>query len=243
VSAAPLVLGIPTLRRYDLLRTAVTSALAGSVIPQHVIIVDNGGSLPSSVRKTIMNATDHAGVLLDIATPGRNLGVAASWNMIADYARQVEAEHVIITNDDVTCYQRTIARLVDAARDHPDDLFFFPASGGYKNAWSFYLERLASWDLLGPYDEAFYPAYYEDNDRSYRLQLAGKRHVPVAGCGYGHVESATLKAFSEAERVRQREEFAVNRAYYIRKWGGDPGHEQFAVPYNGATRPGDARKG
>lgn len=233
VMRADMVMGIPTLRRYDLLLGAVRSALTGSTIPRYLLVIDNGGRLPAHIQEQLAVVADTNGVGLSIHTPGRNLGVAASWNIVADNAGL--ARYILLANDDTVCYPGTIASLVEAAFLQPEELFFFPASGGYKNAWSFFLQRAESWASIGPYDESISPGYgfFEDNDMSYRLQLVGRRHVPVPRCGYGHTDSATVKSMSQSELAIHWQRFGLAKANYIAKWGGEPGRERYRIPYNG----------
>lgn len=221
---------IPTLRRYDLLRNAVASACAGILPPTHITIIDNGAHLPPHIEQHIHRAAE--GAELAIVRPGHNLGVAASWNLAL---HQLD-DWIIISNDDVTFYHATIAALVNAAQADPDGLFFFPGSGGYKNAWSLYLQRKRSLAVVGYYDEQISPNYgfYEDNDYSYRLQLAGHRHIPVAGCAYSHVDSATVKSMTTHEMQEHWTRFNAAKQRYIAKWGGEPGHERHRTPFNGA---------
>jgi GT2 family glycosyltransferase len=230
-----ITLTIPTLRRYDLLRTAVASASQGSLIPTRYHIIDNGGMLPDAVAEDILRIAQQTNATLVLERPGRNLGVAASWNK-AMHDLPAGEDFIIVSNDDVTFYRDTIRLLVEASQADREGLFFFPGSGGYKNAWSLYLQRVRSLIDVGWYDETISPSYgfFEDNDYSYRLSLAGYRHIPVAHCAYGHVDSATVKSYTTPEREAHAQRFALSRARYTEKWGGDPGSETYRVPFHGA---------
>lgn len=226
-----ITLGIPTLRRYDLLKKAVESAFTGSVVPSTLCIIDNGGKMPESTWKSIQKTlANHPGVEFDFIVPGKNLGVAASWNQIL---LQYD-DWVIVSNDDVEFYPQTIERLVHAAEQDTDGLFFFPGAGGYKNAWSLYLQKKQSLEAIGLYDEDISPGYgfFEDNDMSRRLELAGYRHIPIPKCGYGHFDSATVKSMSPQEQQEHWRRFGIAKQNYIKKWGGIPGQETYAVPFN-----------
>lgn len=229
-----ITLTIPTLRRYDLLRDAVESASQGRVIPTHYHIIDNGGRMPESIQASLLRVAQQTGATIAIDRPGRNLGVAASWN-VAFAALPATAPFLIVSNDDVTFYRDTIAHLIAAADAQPEGLFFFPGSGGYKNAWSLFLERRQSWETLGWYDEQISPNYgfFEDNDRSHRLSLIGRPHIPVAHCAYGHVDSATVKTMVGAELDDHWRRFRAAEQRYIEKWGGAPGAERFVLPFDG----------
>lgn len=232
---------IPTLRRYDLLREAVRSAAEGTHQPTRYHIIDNGGRIPDEVAYDILLIAQQTGAKLHLDRMPYNLGVAASWNR--GFAMLPASEPwIIIANDDVTFARSTIAKLIDAARADEQGVFFFPGANGYKNAWSLFLEKRKAWETIGWYDEHFMPAYHEDNDRSRRLHLAGYRHIPVPGCGYGHVDSATIKAFSKPEMDVHWQRFGQTRAYYVEKWGGEPGQETYTVPFDG-TRPDHRNSG
>ena len=230
---------IPTLTRYDLLDRCVTSACEGSAPPSYVFIIDNGDRMPRHTLDSIVRTAERAGATVKVAQPGYNLGVAASWNL----GLHAHDDWCIVSNDDVTFYHETIEKLIDAAERQPDQLFFFPGSNGYKNAWSCYLQRKASIDIVGYYDEWISPnaGYWEDNDYAYRLRLAGYRHIPVPNCAFGHVDSGTLKSYGPEQRAAHWSSFEVNKQRYARKWGGTPGRETYTIPFNGDV-PADYRR-
>ena len=235
-----ITLVIPTLRRYDLLDRCVSSACTGSCPPTHIHVIDNGATLPAHIRNSLEHHAALAGAQLLLSRPGRNLGVAASWNQ---GLHQAPGDWLIVSNDDVVFYHATIERLVVAAEAKPDALFWFPGAAGYKNAWSCFLQRAASLTEIGPYDEWISPGYgyFEDNDYSYRLQLAGHMHQPVRGCGYGHVESATIKALPADGMADHWRRFRLAENRYAQKWGGAPGAERYTIPFNG-TPPDDYQR-
>ena len=75
-----IVLGVPVLSRYDLLERLLASAEAGTVKPDRYLIVDNGRQL--DVRSPGISRAVERGATVSVLSPGRNLGVAASWNAI-----------------------------------------------------------------------------------------------------------------------------------------------------------------
>lgn len=83
---------------------------------------------------------------------------------------------------------------------------------------------------VGYLDENFFPAYYEDNDHRYRMKLAGIEweYLPLQ---YTHRVSSTLKSNAEFQKKNQMT-FAENARYYIEKWGGLPGEEQYDAPFD-----------
>lgn len=86
------------------------------------------------------------------------------------------------------------------------------------------------WHEVGEFDEVFHPAYYEDNDYHYRMQLAGALAITYPPAMFFHWGSATqMEALGGHRRLTDS---ANQHAQYIKKWGGDPGKEVFKSPYN-----------
>jgi hypothetical protein len=85
-------------------------------------------------------------------------------------------------------------------------------------------------DIVGPFDEHFIPAYYEDNDMHRRIQLAG--YEAYAYAPYWHYRSVTVR--TDPERAREVTSGAQERCrqYYLQKWGGAPSEERFTTPFN-----------
>lgn len=94
--------------------------------------------------------------------------------------------------------------------------------------FSAFMVNRKCWDTVGEFDEIFFPAYYEDNDYHYRMQLAGILAITYPPAMFFHWGSATQ---NEA-LGRPLTESSNQHAQYVRKWGGDPGHEKWKTPYN-----------
>jgi GT2 family glycosyltransferase len=212
-----MILGVPTLSRYDLLEKLIASAERGSVRPSAYLIIDNGGKyLPLKSGRLKNNMTIHR--------PGRNIGVAASWNQILRYAHE-RGEPAVISNDDVEFKEKTFEELCRAIR--------LPGIG-LANAlgWALFVQSPLTTRVVGPYDENFFPAYYEDVDYERRCALAGVRRLyPCVTEKIFHAGSATSHAM--VDMTEHYEWYRRNLDYYKKKWGGGPGHERFALPFGG----------
>jgi GT2 family glycosyltransferase len=198
-------LGVPTIVRYDLLGRLLDSAERGSVKPDGYLIVDNGGGLAAAGVRVPENTR--------IIVPGKNLGVAAAWNLILDAAGD---EPVVISNDDLTLGPGAFATLSAEVATHP-----LVTAGG----WLLFAQAPACTQAVGYYDEGFFPAYYEDTDYARRMALCGfpRRDVRVE---LAHVGSASIKAQPLLRSER-------SGAYYHAKWGGAPEHERWREPFDG----------
>lgn len=87
--------------------------------------------------------------------------------------------------------------------------------------------------VVGPFDDGFHPAYYEDTDYLYRMGLAGLpsprengRAWPQIVVNFGDRGTAL-----SIHRGHVRPNFGELRARYIAKWGGDQGHETYRTPW------------
>ena len=185
-------LGVPCIRRYDLLDKLVASAMQGSRRPDKILLVDNGGQY------------DHKHADVEVIHQGENLGVAASWNKL------LRAGAWIITNDDVTFRQDTFAEL--AAALESGDMF---VSG---DGWALFGQRPELVERVGFYDERFFPAYYEDTDFYVRLVEAG---IPVRENVLSepihHVQWASAESTEKVNAIC-RKSFET----FVDKWGAPP---------------------
>jgi len=200
-----MMLGVPTLCCYDLLDRLIASADRGTVKPSKYLIVDNGGGYETK-RDDVY-----------VMRPGRNVGVAASWNMLLDYG-----ETIVISNDDIELAEDTFEQFAMALER---TMIAVSPSG-----WDIFAQRPALAAIVGRYDERFWPGYYEDNDYHYRLKLAGLEPVRVTSA-YTHDRSSTLARAEDAEVIRLGA--MKSHEYYIRKWGGAPGEERYTLPFDG----------
>lgn len=217
-----MILGVPTLNRYDLLDKLILSAESGTLKPSEYLIVDNGGRFEAEApRMASVTAALDRGVQFVVLKPGGNMGVAASWNALLDRAGD---KLIAIVNDDVELNVDALERL-NAAADNCD---FVDAGGG-----CLFTQTRTCTELVGPYDENFYPAYYEDSDYERRLALAGVTQHRLSGLIAHHEDRATMFADTSGEIGRG---MTQNGELFRRKWGDLPGKEVFTEPFNGVEK-------
>jgi GT2 family glycosyltransferase len=216
------ILGVPCVRRLDLLQELYRSAALGSRPPDHFTIVDNGADVTQVFNK---NADASIPFTIFNEVEKTNLGVSASWNLLFEHYPKA---HLILSNDDVRLHANTIEEMVKAA-DETDAEFIFPATPTHTTFCVFLLKHSA-WQKVGKFDEGFWPAYYEDIDYWHRMRHAGIKMAELNNTSYEHVLNGYLKAMTPDENARFHVYMQNNYRRYVRKWGGGPGKETRTTP-------------
>lgn len=217
--------GIPTYTQFAHAEQAVLSVLAGSLVPDQIAIIDNsttGAAVTALHHLTEQYANVH------IIPRTRNI-LSGAWN---DLMRLWPDDYIIIANDDVKPHKYSIEAMVEAARNRPD-VAMWNGSGHSGNSYSFFLLRKWAYEQIGPFDERFEPAYFEDNDYDRRKDLLGLIREEVAKATFDHVGSATVNGLPIAEQQRSHLYFRKNARYFESKWGGAPGRERYKLPFAG----------
>lgn len=206
-------IGIPTINRADLLNPTLEKYLID--FPNTLFcIVDNGNQALIKHER------------IRIFKTASNFGVAKSWNVLQDYIfSYLDKPYALILNDDIYLgkfehqIQKTIEEL--SPTDNP---VFLTGTG----TWCSFISPAKIVDDVGDFDEGFLTAYYEDNDYSYRLKLAGHPHFTTKQLDpLTYINSGSLKKDSSLNA-----NFEKNKRRYIEKWGGMEGEETYTIPFN-----------
>lgn len=182
-----------------------------------------------------------------IPTKDRKISLAQAWNEGIWKYLSKGYETVIVCNDDILLkpdtgtqleYALHVRQYLDGIdpkvvlvtsyniRDIPD----VGCRWGDDPDYSCFAVGREYWDEIGPFDEGFKNAYFEDNDSRRRIEVAGlnaKSWCPVFHYGSSTIESDPVRKFE----IQDAGAFEENRAYYIQKWGGDTGRERFITPF------------
>lgn len=182
--------GIPTLSKYDLLQEAVDSINRSSLKPNVIFIQDNGRKCPEikSEIKTYIIESPY------------NLGVAASWNKLWDLAGD---NPIIIMNDDLQVDVDSLKCLIDCPH---------LMSCGYR--YGLFKLTPSMKDLVGYFDERFWPMYWEDVDYAIRIDRA---KVTVGVPLIGEIKHGGSKTYMDNQWMHPFVD--ANRDKMFRKWG------------------------
>jgi len=226
-------IGIPTYNRYDLLEPSLKKYSADFPHNQ-IYIVDNGHQNILRESMSLRQIWDARKIAngeyndKEIATCGitlienqENVGVGASWNQLCNKIFSDGNDYALIINDDIYLgkkYQQIEAlvekKLTGFIKATPD--------------WCCFVIHKDVYNTVGPFDECFYPAYYEDKSYEYRMKLKGIRIVSHPDLNpIDYKSSQTI----EKEPILQ-EMCKKNKRKYIEMWGGEPTKEKYKTPYN-----------
>lgn len=204
-------IGIPTINQWPLLQTFLPM-YAADFPGTTVYIVDNGAQgIPADLAGTVVYQEE------------KNIGVAAAWNKLCQRIFYQGHTHAIIANDDVY-WGYNEERMHYLLTTYPRD--FYKTS---HDNWCFFVITREMYEKTGPFNEKYWPAYFEDRDYFRRMKLAGRSIF----------ESVWFdpRILYESQSIKKDnsllDNFDKNEGLYIEEWGGKPGWEKWDKPYNG----------
>lgn len=187
---------VPVLNRYDLLQRMLDSI---DVKIAHLVIIDNGDAMDK------MRFPEKAKYVHVIPLPG-NLGVSASWNL----GIKVLPHHDrwFFGSNDIILQPGDLQKLSHAKTNELTLTESFPN-------WQLFAVGEEVVRSVGLFDEAFHPAYFEDNDYLRRVHF---HEYPVTKLKLGvhHDNSSTLRS-SQQFQDKNNTTFHDNQSYYNRK--------------------------
>lgn len=204
------VLLVPTLS----IDTSLVFRLAASVDHPiaHKVVINNGpvGALHDFKAK-YPNWT--------VIEHGRNLGVAASWNLAAKMFH-VEQRFLILNDDSV--FGKGSIKAIAEFKPFYHVLFT-------NIDWCGFVWTRAAIELCGEFDENFYPGYYEDTDMFVRMGNTGAVDAWLE-CGMTHGRGSHPEWYERKRSLWCQE----NERYFQRKWGrmSLKLHKPFTRPFN-----------
>jgi hypothetical protein len=241
------MIGVPIINRGDLLRRMVASidypvGLLVILVNEHPVKVQE--DVEQAVRDLMFDSVagkypfiGEVRIMRNAAS--RNLGVAASWNLLGRFS--VGLPYCIFVGNDIQFAPGDLKKMRRATMERLDHVMLFGNWGH-----SFFAITELAWKLVGDFDENIYPAYLEDCDHSRRLNLLGAKafnvqeiksiHGDTDSCEVRDQGSCTIR--SDAEMLRRNAiTHGNNFLYYEKKWGGINDHEKYTNPFNDPTWP------
>ena len=230
-----------TQNNLDLTKQAVRSFLAQDIGDIRLFIFDNGST--DGTGAWLRAALEPEQVVVSYGSKHRS--VAQCWNKGLRMLFKT-TDRVLVCNNDVVLNPATYSSLVflSTATLGPD--YPLATAVGVSDVSQFLLPTMDKpprphpdfscflvwkhfYEEVGEFDEAFTPAFCEDNDYHCRI----KKHGLEAYCfdiPFYHVGSATVKTASPEDQQRIQKAADANRAYFKQKWGfevGSPEYEEF----------------
>ena len=187
---------------------------------------------------------------------GFNIGVAYCFNeaLYLGYEKG-DYDYVFLINSDIRFHAGDINKMISLAQEAQDKAFITVTGshGKHGDDWD-YSHGLAACILMpsafrdaGYFDENIFPAYFEDCDYFYRVQLIrGIASIsssptlddldnPFVACllsGKTHHEGSSVINSDERMKSLNPYFFLNNRKYYVSKWGGINHEEKYLVPFS-----------
>jgi GT2 family glycosyltransferase len=217
-----LTIGIPTINRADLLAEALEDIKTMANDLHSLILVDNGNQ--------VIHIPEELVGITHLYRPGTNLGVSGSWNyMLRKAYNEDGTDNVLLLNDDIV-FGKSVNEVNTIISNHPN----YQTVVGPKH-WCTVLVSKRCIETVGYFDEKFFPAYYEDNDYAYRINLLHNADPE----NYNGLEldlALNPKVFRNSMTIQKdktlNKHFSENKKYFIKKWGGKPHKETFTKPFN-----------
>lgn len=205
-------IGIPTINRLDLLHPALLYYL--NDFPEiEIHIIDNG-------KQNIGSKISHPNII--VTESEENYGVSKSFNILLNTIFE-NHKYALMLNDDI--YLGKTQWEILSLLINPEFKADF-----YVNTidWSSFILPKVTFESIGSFDENIFPAYFEDNDYEYRMELQSKKILKIQYLN--PLVNRTSQSVDRNPSLRQG--FQKNKDYYISKWGGEPKRETYLTPFN-----------
>ena len=187
---------VPVLNRYDLLRRMFQSI---DYPIRDLIIIDNGGEFYDVLHSEFVEN-------LRVLNMPSNLGVAASWNL--GIKLLPHDDRWFFASNDMVYGAGALEKLSEARRDEITLSDMFPF-------WHTFALGEEAVSRVGLFDEALYPAYFEDNDYQRRATHFGVT-IRSISIPTRHDNSSTINSDHDL-MGRNHQTFQNNAAYYNAK--------------------------
>lgn len=213
------LVGIPYLCRPDLLHEAIASI---QEYWDHLVLLDNSGCKELSAQ-----GFDQEFLVLEPLVP---LSFAQSQNAFIRVARERGCDAYMYMHSDAVAGEGTPGRLLHLVQQLLEGQSKWGAVLTNHDTLAAY--NMEAVDTVGQYDTVIQDNF-SDNDYYRRMMLKGydliysKLAVVHQNGGHNSMEHDPVL------RVIFARTYRLYGQYYIAKWGGEPGREQYTIPFNG----------
>lgn len=160
-----------------------------------------------------------------------NLGVAASWNIGVDKVLAGKQDWLVVCSESIRFGPTGGTDLIQALSDASPETMAVEADEDL--GWHLIAFRREVFEKVGYFDEMFYPAYYEDNDFSYRYQKAfATTEADYPLWPKVHFDAFMIGKAQGLNHIKEPINFVQLEELYKVKWGGVSPNETFEVPYD-----------
>lgn len=215
---------IPTMNLLHFTKQAVLSIFLRP--GDHIFVMDNGSS---DGTLEWLEQQRRGGLSLSVTAFGKNLGVAAAWNRGLEEAFEAGHLRAIVMNNDVVLAADTVPAL---ERGHNKYLGIVSTHSVASINALYQLERKPTYGLpvdyscfmlsraiyakVGPFDEGYMPAYFEDQDFDCRAEQLGVPRGHLGDAVVCHYVSQTLHS---GQLPDHNEAFRRNQQRFMERWG------------------------
>lgn len=194
-----------------LLESLLVSGNSSGIVKQDVLIVDN-------TRKGL---SDNLGFNVYRDPDGHNIGVARAWNIGARQVVEEGREYFVALSSSMLFGPKKETTWVD-------QMWTFWGADVIESeghSWHLIAFNRKVFEIVGYFDENFWPGYFEAIDFGYRMRLKGMEggwtRVWVNALSRGVALSLNDVKFSATPLLD----------YYADKWGGEKGKEKWLLPW------------
>lgn len=214
---------IPTMNLLPLLKQAIRSLPLKPV--DTLVVVDNGST--DGTLEWLQEQRQH-GRPIDVIAFGENRGVAAAWNKGLATVFGKGYVLAIVLNNDVVFAADTLEALVRGYNRYGgivsahsvaqmSALYQVDRNPTYGLPVNYSCFMLSCWTFrqIGPFDEAYWPAYFEDQDFDCRAEVLKVPRGILGDAVVCHFHSQTLQSGQLPDHTEQ---FEANRKRFMDKW-------------------------
>ncbi len=190
-----------------------------------IYVIDNGST--DGTGEWIREQQEKMSI--DLTEFGRNRGVATAWNLGLRCAFRDGFDRALVMNNDIVLSSDTLPALLRGHKHYGGIVSAHTVAAmsamylverrkvyGLPVDYSCFMLDAATFAEVGPFDEEFYPAYFEDQDFDCRAEQKG---IPRGYLGDAVAVHFVSQTISGGHVPQHAEYFEKNRQLFLARWG------------------------